>query len=140
MIKKLPLNGFKWPDPNKYTNEFIKNYDDGKFNKGYLLEVDIEYPKHLHKTHNELPFLAERRKPLDKPFKHEVSDDIKKAHNKVFKQFNITQEPENKLIATIQDKEKYVVNISTLKQALDHGLILTKVHRVIEGGGSRRKF
>ena len=66
------------------------------------------------------------------PFKHEVSDDIKKAHNKVFKYFNITHEPENKLIATTQDKKKYVANISTLKQALDHGLILTKVHRVIE--------
>ena len=84
------------------------------------------------KAHEDLPFLPERRKPLDKPYKHEVTDDVKKAHNKVFKQFNKTHEPESKLMATIQDKEKYVVNISTLKQALDHGLILTKVHRVIE--------
>ena len=61
MIKKLPLNGFKWSDPNKYTSEFIKNYDE-KNNKGYLLEVDIEYPKHLHKAHEDLPFLCERRK------------------------------------------------------------------------------
>ena len=29
-------------------------------------------------------------------------------------------------------KNIYIVGISTLKQALDHGLILTKVHRVIE--------
>ena len=41
-------------------------------------------------------------------FKHEVSEDIKKTHNKVFKHFNITHEPENKLIATIQDKKIYV--------------------------------
>ena len=33
-----------------------------KNNKGYLLEVDIEYPKHLHKAHEDLPFLCERRK------------------------------------------------------------------------------
>ena len=97
-----------------------------------MLEVDIEYPKHLHKAHEDLPFLPERRKPLDKPYKHEVSDDVKKAHNKTFKQFNIIHEPENKLIATIQDKEKHIVNISSLKQALYHGLILTKVHRVTE--------
>ena len=132
MIKKLPLNRFKWSAPKMYTSEFIKNHDDEKSNKGYLLEVDIEYPKHLHKAHEDLPFLPERRKPLDKPYKHEASDDVKKAHNKVFKQFNITHEPENKVIPTIQDKEKYVVNILTLKQALDRGLILTKVHRVIE--------
>ena len=50
---------------------------------------------------------------------------------RVYKQFNITHGPENKLIATIQDKNKYVVNISTLKQALNHGLKLEKVHRAI---------
>ena len=37
-----------------------------------------------------------------------------------------------KLIATIQDKSKYDVCISTLKQALNHGLKLWKVHKVIE--------
>ena len=30
------------------------------------------------------------------------------------------------------DKENYVIHISALKQALNHGLKLTKVHRVIE--------
>ena len=104
MIKKLPLNGFKWSDPKKCTSKFIKNYDDEK-NKGYLLQVDIEYPKDFNKSHKDLPYLPEKIIPLDKPFKHEVSDDIKKGYNKVYKHFNITHEPENKLIATIQDKK-----------------------------------
>ena len=92
----------------------------------------MEYPKHLHEAHEDLPFLPERRKPLDKPDEHKVDNVVKRAHDKVFKQFSIYHEPENKLIATIQDKEKYVVNTSLLKQALDYGLILKKVHRVIE--------
>ena len=132
MIKKLPLDGFRWSDPNKYTSEFIKKYDYEIDNRGYLLEVDIEYPKYLNKAHEDLPFLCEIRKTLDKQFKYEISDDIKKKHYNVYRLLNITHESENRLIATIQDKKKYVVNISTLKQALDHGLILTKVHRVIE--------
>ena len=37
----------------------------------------------------------------------------------------------NKLVCTVQDKENYVVHIRALKQALSHGLILKKVHRVI---------
>ena len=37
-----------------------------------------------------------------------------------------------KLICSIEDKEKYVVHIRALKQALYHGLILKKVHRVIK--------
>ena len=38
----------------------------------------------------------------------------------------------SKLVCTVYDKENYVVHIRALKQALDHGLILKKVHRVIE--------
>ena len=45
MNKKLPLNNFKWSDPNKYTSGFIRNYDD-ESDKGYLLEVDVHYSKH----------------------------------------------------------------------------------------------
>ena len=37
-----------------------------------------------------------------------------------------------KLVNTVQHKENYVVHVRALKQALDHGLILKKVHRVIE--------
>ena len=33
-----------------------------KDKKGYLLEVDVEYPKELHENHNELSFLADRIK------------------------------------------------------------------------------
>ena len=37
-----------------------------------------------------------------------------------------------RLVTSIEDKEKYVVHISALKQALNNGLIFKKVHRVIE--------
>ena len=54
--------------------------------------------------HSDLPFLPERNK-------------IKKC---------------NKLLCNIYDKENYVVNIRALNQALNHGLILKKVHRIIQ--------
>ena len=37
-----------------------------------------------------------------------------------------------KLACNLYDKENYVVHIRSLKQALNHGLILKKVHRVIQ--------
>ena len=37
-----------------------------------------------------------------------------------------------KLNCGIEDKEKYVVHIRALKQALNHGLKLRKVHTVIQ--------
>ena len=127
----LPLYGYKWADKAIFTDDFIKNYDD-EGDKGYLLEVDVEYPKELHSAHQDLPFLPEKRITLDKEFEYKVTKEIIKVHKKVYKTFNITHEPEHKLTATVQDKNKYVVNISTLKQAIKHGLRLLTVHRVIE--------
>ena len=36
------------------------------------------------------------------------------------------------MVCGIEDKEKYVIHIKALKQALNHGLILKRVHRVIQ--------
>ena len=89
MSKKLPVNGFKWLDNDK---------------KGYILEVDVKYPKKLHDLHSDLPFLPERM-------------EINKC---------------KKLVCNLYDKKKYVVHINSLKQALNFGLKLKKIHRVIE--------
>ena len=62
MSKKLPVNGFKWLDNdkiNEINEEFIKNYNEND-KKGYILEVDVKYPKKLHDLHSDLPFLPER--------------------------------------------------------------------------------
>ena len=53
MSQKLPVDNFKWieiDDLLKLNENFIKNYDENS-DKGYILEVDIEYPKNLHKLH-----------------------------------------------------------------------------------------
>ena len=70
----------------------------------FIFEVDADYPKNHHKLHSDLPFLPKRMK-------------IEKV---------------KKLVCTVQDKENYVVHIKALKQALNHGLILKKVHRVTQ--------
>ena len=62
MSQKLPVDGFKWKkDMLKFNEDFIKNYDKDS-DKGYILEVDVEYPKNLHDLHSDLPFLPERMK------------------------------------------------------------------------------
>ena len=105
MSQKLPVNGFKWvkQKTSKFNEEFLKKYDENS-NIGYFREVDIEYPKMLFNSHKDLPFLPERKK-------------IKKVE---------------KLIFSIEDKGKYGIYIRALKQALNHGLKLKKVHRVIK--------
>ena len=103
MSKKLPVNGFRWLDSDEINEEFIKNYNENN-KKGYILEVDVKYPKKLHDLHSDLPFLPERM-------------EINKC---------------KQLVCNLYDKKKYVVLIKSLKQALNHGLKLNKIHRVIE--------
>ena len=62
MSQKLPINGFKWLEDTSGINEkLIKNYNENN-DKGYILEVDVKYPKTLHDLHSDLPFLPERMK------------------------------------------------------------------------------
>ena len=104
MSQKLPVNGFKWEDDlSRFNERFIKSYNENS-NKGYFLEVDVEYPKKLFGSHKDLPFLPERKK-LEKV---------------------------EKLVCSIEDKEKYIIHVRALKQALNHGLILKRVHREIQ--------
>ena len=88
---------------SKFDEDFIKNYDEDS-NKGYTLEVDVEYPKDLHNLHSDLPFLPERMK-------------IKNC---------------NKLVRNSYDEKEYVVHIRALQEGLNHGLVLRKVHKVIQ--------
>ena len=87
---------------NKINEEFIKNYNEN--DKGYILEVDFNYPKRLHELHSDLLFLSERM-------------EVNKC---------------KKLVCNLFNKKKYVAHVNSLKQALDHGLKLKRTHRVIE--------
>ena len=102
--EKLPVEGFNWTDDiSKIDEDFLKVYDKNN-NKGYILDVDIDYPSKLQNLHSDLPFLLERM----------VINNTKK------------------LVCNLNDKKNYIVHINVLKQTLDHGLKLKKVHRVIE--------
>ena len=62
MSEKLPINGFKWvSDISGITKKFVKSYDKKKnIDKGYILEVYVDYPSKLHKLHSDMPFLPEK--------------------------------------------------------------------------------
>ena len=60
MSKKLPVDKFKCVDDlSMFTEDFIKSYDE-ESGIGYLLVVDVEYPKNLHMLRSDLPFLPDR--------------------------------------------------------------------------------
>ena len=57
MSETLSVNGFVWiEDLSKIDQDFIRNYDKDS-DEGYILEVDVKYPKNLRDLHRDLPFL-----------------------------------------------------------------------------------
>lgn len=103
MCQPLPYAKFQWVDN-------IKNFDLSSIAAdspiGYILEVDLEYPQRLHDVHVDLPFCPTRAKPPGKKCE--------------------------KLLATLYDKQRYVIHYYNLQQCTRHGLRITKIHRILQ--------
>lgn len=105
MMKPLPTNNFcflKDDEIMKINN--IMTISD-KSDRGYILEVDLEYPIDIHDDHSDLPFAPEKYiTPAGKS---------------------------EKLVANLHNKYKYVIHYTHLKECLSNGLRLLKIHRVL---------
>lgn len=101
--KYLPLNFFKWLTKNWHSFGVLSIPDDLPIS--YILEVDIEYYKSLHFHHNELSFLSENKCCLG------------------------SKQP--KSLTTLNPQKKYVCHYVHRKQALNHWLVLTQIHRIM---------
>ena len=97
MGQPLSTGGLNWVDPSEFASDKTDCYANWN-SEGYLLEVDVRYPKDLHNLHNDLPFMCENMKM-----------------NRV-----------EKLVPNLNDKKNYVIHKKMLNQALKHGLILVK--------------
>ena len=95
MSKPLPTHDFRWLT----EEELVLKWKD----LPCILEVNLMYPKHLHKLHNDYPLAPER----------------------------VTVNGVDKLIPNLRDKRKYIIHHETLKQYLSLGLKLYKIHRGI---------
>lgn len=111
MSQKLPFSEFTWLSQtgiNKIQNSHIREFDEeGDF--GYIFEVDLEYPKGLHQKHNDLPFCPEI---LILPTAPSFEEPVRSLN--------------------FFPKKNYVIDIRNLKQCLENGLILQKIHRVLK--------
>ena len=103
MSQPLPTGGFRWINCDNWNPKRLVDMFAAEKNHGYLLEVDVSYPKELHDLHNDIPFICTKMKV-----------------NGV-----------EKLIPNLYYKRKYIIHVRALKQVLDHGLVLEKIHRCI---------
>ena len=103
MSQSLPTGNFRWLSTTE-VNRFDIFRIENDYKKGYVMEEDLEYPEELHDLHNDLPLAPES--------------------------LEVNKVP--KLIPNLRDKKKYVMHYRNLKQYLQLGLILKKIHRILE--------
>ena len=121
MSQPLPEKLFDWvPEPEKI--DLLKVAADSE--KGYIAEVDLEYPPEIHEEHNDYPMAPE---PLTIPIR-----DLSEHTQQLRKDLQIKSKPTEKLIPNLKDKKNYVLHYRNLQQYVEHGLKVTKVHRILQ--------
>ena len=122
MSRHLPKTGFHWKRVMPTEEQIMKVRPNSK--KGWILEVDLEYPAHLHDAHNDYPLAPEKKKI--KP------EQMSEYQRRLMADLDLAMPDTEKLVLTLEDKEKYVVHYSNLQFYLSQGMRLKRVHRVIE--------
>ena len=107
MSEPLPLRGFQWVDQEELETLDVLSIPEAGY-VGYILEVDLEYPRELHDIHNDYPYCPEQLKTTG------------------------NSSMPGKLIATLHEKRNYIVHYRYLQSALQQGLKLKKIHRGIK--------
>ena len=102
MSQPLPTHGFKWL--KDLTVDSVINFlERRKTNKGYIFEVDLEYPSKLWIPHKDYPLAPERM----------IINGVEK------------------LIGSFKPRKNCVVHYQNLRMYLEMGMRLTAVHRGI---------
>ena len=141
MSQMMPFKSMRWLSADEIqTLNYLSIADDST--KGYILEVDIKYPKEIHDEHSDLPCAPIKRCVKIgelSPYSRELLQGVKNVQRtssttellqeSKFKEMSVSS---TKLIADLHNKTRYVVHYRNLKLYVRLGLQVTRVHRVIE--------
>jgi len=117
MSQYLPTCGFRWMKQQKIDNLYLGKYTEDR-KKGFILEVDLEYPEELHDLHNDYPLGPEKVKV--------TKNMLSEYCTKISEKYNVSTGLVYKLIPTLGNKEKYVLHYRNLQLYMDLGLKVTK--------------
>jgi hypothetical protein len=142
----MPVKDFRWLEPSekRQVQLNLMNMSD-KQRKGYILEVDLEYPEELHASHNSFPLAPEQlqiNETMLSPYakgEERTSGFVECLNihlNFVSECYRVingkTKYTAKKLCTTFNKREKYVVHYMNLKTYVELGMKLRKIHRVLE--------
>ena len=117
MTFPLPLRDFRFlSNAEIQTLDYLSISDNAS--TGYILEVDLTYPPHLHDLHNDYPLAVERLT---------VTPDMLSPRSKFIAE-RLGRKPTSceKLVPNLMDKQHYVVHYRNLQLYCSLGMIVTQ--------------
>ena len=115
------VGDFRWEKPAEMM-AFDWLSHDSTAERGYFLEVDLEYPDEIHNRHNQYPFCPQRIS-ITKAQLSEQQVELRRHYNMPH------SDVYSKLICNLYQKDHYVIHSRMLALVLKHGLVLKRVHR-----------
>ena len=129
--QKMPVGDFRWVTQDwkslqlTEVEERIKNLD-ADADTGYLFSVDLIYPEHLHKKHEDLPLA---------PHKYRVKyEDLSPYSQQLASELGYSINSElstDRLITDFRPRKNYIVHYVALKLYVELGLRITRVNFVV---------
>jgi hypothetical protein len=126
----LPTSNFRWLTEEEFTPIDWLNIDtEGE--SGYVLKVDLDYPRNIHDKTQDFPLAPEPGMVSDDMFTEFMQTQW--ARRCEFRRGGTVKfKPEKKLLMTCHNKSEYVVHFKLLKFYLEMGMTITKVHEVVK--------
>jgi hypothetical protein len=128
MLRALPFDGYRWMTEGELASfdplrDVLGDFEEGW---GYILEVDLIYPEHLHLAHHSFPLAPEQQ--------HITAADLSPYAAAVLRELKgsaASRHKSQKLTATFRERKNYVVHGANLKYYIQNGMKLSAVHRGI---------
>jgi len=123
----LPISDYKWLTQNQFSRLDFQNMTlDQK--KGYVCEVDLEFPASCHTHLQDLPLA-----PFHKDIKFEtLSPYSQKIQENIYGRERAQGYKQRKLVTDFTSKKRYVVHYLNLQLYLRLGAKISQIHNVIE--------
>jgi len=119
MCQPLPVGNFRFLSPDEIAGFDLMSVPFHG-DTGYIVECDLQYPPELHDLHSDYP-MAPKHLPVSPDMLSDFCHEIKAENWK----------PMQKLVPNLLNKTNYVCHYRNLQFYIKHGLVLSKIHRVI---------
>jgi hypothetical protein len=131
MVQPLPISDFNFMEKEEIGNFDVMSIPEtGDF--GYILEVSLHYPHRLHDLHNCLPLAPEQKVISNEQLSPYAQQLLRKVYGLNDADPLPTRGQVGKLLATLEDKNKYILHYRNLQLYLLLGMELKAVHRILK--------